>query len=83
MHTPHPPAPVAATKDDSMEVTAYLNIKIPKVPNFFIINGDSKETLSLSVSSFTDEELQNVANKWRDKLIANALRQRINEAAAK
>lgn len=50
-------------------------INQPNVPNFFQVRiGDSKETVTVSVKSFSEEELREVGRKWTEDLVAKAKR---------
>lgn len=54
-----------------MEKIIKKKIKIPTIPSFIRVGeeGNSDESIILSIQDFTEEELQKIGEEWTKKLI--------------
>lgn len=61
--------------EKNIEAKLTLKIKLPSVPNFILLAGDSNT--SISVAEFSDEELKKIGELWTAELIKNAEKKRL------
>ena len=51
-------------------------IKTPTTPNFLTVEIGKKETVTVPIADFTEEELQEVGKRWTADLVESARRTR-------